>query len=177
MPIILHGNARVIYSILISTASSIILLKFLFDNLFCNLPYNVTTWATCNDSSRKTSSLERHEPGSIFYFFIQNIDAKLKLKNKTLTIANDTSLVAKVVLSLPIHFLVQSVFLLTHGKYCMAFSILYYSSDVMIKWQGRKISWTLCAIGLKGDQFRHSSCLAHQTVRTMTMEVTSYARL
>ena len=80
MPIILHGIASVMNSILISTASFIISMKSLSDNLFCNLPYNITACATCSDSSREIYSLDRHNPGKIFFFLIQKIEAKLELK-------------------------------------------------------------------------------------------------
>ena len=96
--IILHGIACVINSISISTSSFIISIKSLFDNLFCNLSYNVTAWATCNYSSREIYSVNKHKPGKIFFILIQKIDAKLELKNNPSTIANDTTLVAKSLL-------------------------------------------------------------------------------
>ena len=110
MPIILHGIASVINPILISTASFIISTKSLFDNLFCNLPYNVTAWTTCNDSSRESYSLERHKLGSIFFFLIQKMNAKLELKSGRTTRAKTARFAAKFLLSsLVIHFLVRHI--------------------------------------------------------------------
>ena len=147
MPIILHGIARVINSISMSTDSFIISIKSLFDNLFCNLPYNITARAMCNHSSREIYSLDRHEAGNTFFFLIQKIDAKLELKNNHSTI--ETSLLAKLLLSSPIHFLAQSVFLFIHRKYCIASSILYTLSDVMIEWEERKIFLNIMCNWLK----------------------------
>ena len=62
----------------------------------------MTARATCNDSSREICSLERHKPGNIFFFFIQKTNSKLELKKNPPTIANDTNLVAKLLLSAPI---------------------------------------------------------------------------
>ena len=115
IPIKRQGNASVMNSFSIVTASFINSLIFVLFTFFNNLLYNNTANSVCSASSREISSFENVRPGNNPRFFNQKILQNAPEKNIPSTQANATKRVAKLLRLSPIHFFAQSAFFFIQG--------------------------------------------------------------